>query len=198
MSRPTPVVQEDATRTAAAIEGLLAALPHENDIAIPSDRERIWHARRTLSGILTSLTSPFEGRLVKLDRRLAERQNWFQHLTACRIDLEKSLAQVGSSNFRLSEDLRESLRLIRDGSEGAHCEVFARSVVNWLAARGFRPDGGGGGFFAAGGLLTTEKDIAELEQERDQIIGQIEASLAYAKQFIGNMAAPVGEVVATN
>lgn len=193
-ARPTPVVQEDAIRTVAAIKGLLSALPHENDIAIPSDRERIWHARRTLSGIVTSLTSPFEGRLVKLDHRLAERQNWHQHLTACRLDLEKALAQADGVNFPLEEELRNSLRLLRNGG-GDHDEYFAGPIIRWLASKGFRPEAGHGGFFAGrGGLLNTEEDIAELEQERDAIIEQVESSLQYAKQFIGSMAAPVGEV----
>jgi hypothetical protein len=198
-SRPTPTVQADATVTVTAIKGLLSAMPNENDISAPNDRERIWHARRTLSGIVSSLTSPFEGRIVKLDRRLAERKPWYQALTACQRDLEKELAGAEGSNFRLAEELRQSLRLIRDGSESAHDEVFAGPVVRWLAARGFRPDGGGGGFFAGrGGLVSAEQEIEELEKERDEIIGQLEASLEYAKQFIGGMATPVREAATTN
>lgn len=196
-SRPTLAVQKDATLMLIAIKGVLATMPNENDISAPNDRERIWHARRTLSGIITSLTSPFEGRLVKLDRRLAERMNWYQHLTACRLDLEKALAQVEGANFRMAEELRQSLRIIRNGAEG-HEEVFAGPVIRWLTARGIQPEPGARSFFAGrGGLLSTEREIAELDKERDEVIGAIEASLEYAKQFIGNMA-PVGEGAAAN
>jgi len=193
-ARPTPVVQEDATRTVAAINGLLSALPFENDIAIPSDRERIWHARRTLSGIVTSLTSPFEGRLVKLDRRLAERNGWYQHLTEAVPYLENRLHKE-SANFYKAEALRQSLRFVRDGAE-EHEEMFdGGPLAQFLQGRGVRPEPGARSFLSGrGGLLSTERDIAELKKERDEIIGQIEASLAYAKQFIGNMAAPTVEV----
>ena len=192
-SKATAIVQADATVTVSAIKTLLSAMPNEGDISAPNDRERIWHARQTLMGVVMSLTSPFEGRLRKLDPRLAERKNWLQHLTACRIDLEKVLAQVESSDFRLAEELRQSLRLLRDGSEGSHDEVFAGPALRWLAARGFRPEPDGGGFFARGGILSAEHDIAEIEKERDEIIANVEASLEFAKQFIGGMAAPVAQ-----
>ncbi len=192
--KTTAELQEQAVIMKAAINQLLSAMPKEGDISAPNDRERIWHARRTLSGIVMSLTSPFEGRLVKLDRRLAERKPWCQDLTTCQGDLEKDLAVAEVANFRLAEELRQSLRLIRDGAESAHDEVFAGPVVRWLAARGYRPDGGGGGFFAGrGGLVSAEQEIAELEAERSEIVGQIEASLEYAKQFVGGMAATVDQ-----
>lgn len=195
-SRPTPVVQEEATRTVEAIKRLLSAMPKEEDIGIPSDRERIWHARRTLSGIVTELTSPFEGRLVKLDQRLAERRNWYFHLTACKLDLEKDLAKAERVNFREADELRNSLRLLTDGSDQEN-EFFATPVVRWLQARGFRPEPGAQSYFAGrGSLLEAEHDLAELAKERDAIIAKIETSLTYAKQFIGGMAAPVGQVKA--
>jgi hypothetical protein len=194
-SRPTPVVQEDCTRMVRALDAVLSTMPNENHISAPNDRERIWHARRTLSGTITSLKSPFEGRLVKLDSRLAGRTNWFQHLTACRMDLEKALAQAEGGNFRLAEELRQSLRIVRNGAE-SHDEVFAGPVIRWLQARGIQPEPGARSFFAGrGGLLSTEREIAELEKERDAIIAQVEASLKYAEQFIGSMAAPVGGAV---
>lgn len=193
-ARPTAAVHEDVTRTIAAIKGLLAALPSEDDAPTPKERERLWHIRRTLNGTANTLISPFEGRLRKLDPRLAERQNWFQQLTACRLDLEKALAQVEGSNFRLEEELRQSLRIIRDGAED-HEEVFAGPVIRWLVTRGIRPEPGARSFFAGrGGLLSTERDIAELEQERNDIVERLEASLKAAEQFIGGLAAPVATV----
>lgn len=200
-ARPTAEVRAEVTCTVNAINSLLAALPKEDDIGIPSDRERIWQARRTLGGIVTALTSPFEGRLTKLDRRLAERRDWSQHLTVCRVELEKELAQADGANFRLEEELRQSLRLIRNGG-GEQDEFLAGPVVRWLHARGFRPEPGARSYFEGrGGLLSTEQEMAELEKERNGIIAQIECSLTYAKQFVGGMIEPAknaSEVLATD
>lgn len=190
-SRPTPAVQADAIRTAAAIKDLLSALPNESDIGAPNDRERIWHARNTLSGIVTSLTSPLEGRLVKLDRRLAERNDWHCHLADAVPYLESQLQKKEGSNFREAEELRQSLRFLRDGGN-EHDVMFAGGpLAQFLRSRGVQPEPGARSFLAGrGGLLSTEREIAELNKERDEIIAQIESSLEYAKQFIGSMAAP--------
>lgn len=187
-ARPTSEVQEEATNIASKLKAMLAATPHEDTVGIPSDRERIWQVRRTLTGIISELTQPFEGRLVKVERRLAERREWHQLLAACRAELEPELAKYDGVNFRMEEALRGSLLIIRDGA-GAADEFFATPLLKWLSAHGVRPEPGAQSFFSGrGGLLSTETEIAELEKELGQIIAQVESSLTFAKQFIGTSA----------
>lgn len=195
-SRSTPEIQREIDVVLPLCKAVQLGLPNEGDIAAPNERERVWHQRRVLTSLITALTSPMEGRVTKLDGRLAERKHWHTMLTACRLDLEKSLAAVEGSNtnFRLVDALRLSLRILRNGGEGDD-EMFATPLLSWLHKNGVRPEPGSRSYMSGrGGLLSVERELAELEKERDEVIQRVEASLAEAKQLLASFAEPAATV----
>jgi len=188
-TRSTQEVTQDVTVVATDLRTALAALPDERRLAVPAERDEVWDKRRLLQSVLTRITSPLEGRLVKLDRRRAEAKHWYSTLTAARIDLEKSLEQVeaaGSKDFRLDQALRVSLRMIQNGDDSE--EMFANPLMSWLHKNGIRPEPGARGYMTGrGGLVSVEANLAEIEKERDAIIRDIEATLVEAKTLLARI-----------
>lgn len=194
MSRPTAEIKQDIDKVLPDCKARLAAIPNDGDIASANERERMFHLRRVLNAAITGMTSPLEGRLAKLDARLADRKNKEAKRTACRIDLEKALQAVegGSADFRLVDALRLSLRILRDGSEVESEEMFAPPLISWLHKNGIRPEHGSHSYVGAlGSQVAGEGELVELEKERDEIIARVEGALAEAKNVLASLAAPV-------
>jgi hypothetical protein len=193
-SRSTPDVQNDATVVCADIRAALASLPDENRLAVPAERDDVWNKRRLLNAFLNSITSPLESRVAKLDRRIADRKHWHAMLTAMRLDLEKSLAQIEAagrnSDYRLDQALRVSLRMIQNGADPD--EMFATPLMSWLQKNGIFPLPGTSNHLAGrGGLRFVESELVELDKERDEIIGHVETALVDAKQLLASISASV-------
>jgi len=194
MSRATSEVKQEADLLRADCKAQLALLPEDGDIPAANERERVFLLRRRLSGAITAMTSPLEGRVLKLDLRLASAKHWHTTLTACRIDLEKGLLAVesGKADFRLVDALRLSLRILRNGSESESDEMFATPLMSWLHKNGVRPAPGERSYLGGrGGLLATEAEITELETERDEIIARVEAAVDEAKNLLASLPAIV-------
>ena len=191
MSRPTHEIQQEIAKVLPACKGHLAAIPADGDIASANERERMFHLRRVLNAAITGMTSPMEGRLVKVDARLADRRHKEATRTACRIDLERALLAVerGNADFRLVDALRLSLRILRDGSEFASEEMFASPLISWLHKNGIRPEDGSRSYVGAlASQQEGELELVELEKERDEIIARVEAALAEAKSVLASLA----------
>lgn len=198
-SRSTPDVLKDAIPRCAAIRTALAALPDEKRLAIPAEREEVWDKRRLLNAYLTMIMPPLEGRVAKLDARLADRKHQRTLLKAAQLDLEKALAAVEDAmkapvtdadvdrkNFRLDEALRVLLRMIQNGDDPE--AMFAGPLMSWLHKNGYRPEIGAANFFTGfRGLLSLDAEITEIEKERDEYIAGVETALAQAKLLLDEM-----------
>ena len=192
-SRSTPELLKDISNIRIEALARLAALPDEQTILIRAERERVWQLRKSILGTLSEMTSPMEGRVAKLDARLADRKHRRSLLTAARIDLEKALAAVedaGNHDFKLDQALRVSLRMIQHGEDAEG--MFATPLMSWLHKNGYRPELGAANFFTGfRGLMSLEADIEELNKERSEFVAQVEAALAQAKLLLSDLKATV-------
>lgn len=189
------VRHQDNTLTEAARQTLrellaeIAALPPDGDIPSPNERDRVFERRHTLSAHRQQLGFALD--------RLVDPQPNYEPLCllgdtfkACTIEFERALENLEAlpepERIRMQrsiEDLRTSLRILRDGVNSSGPEFIPSLLFSWLTSHGVVPDNGR--IFAVyGGLLSVEADIAAMEEKRAKARADVEAAMASAAKVL--------------
>jgi hypothetical protein len=118
-----------------------AALPAEGDIATINERDRVWQQRQVLSAHSRQLGNALD--------RLEDPQPYYEPLClkrdtfkACTIEFERALANLEAlppaeqaRMHRSIDDLRASLRILRDGVNAGGPELLPALLFSWLTSQ---------------------------------------------------------------
>lgn len=176
----------------------LASMPHEDDVAAPNERERVFEKRQQLN-TLHSKIKFLSSQIAKCDDRLNAKhvRPWRDVLISLRTEFQQQLAALEATPpadrrakekaTQAANGLRDVLEIITHGTVYIHGDLEAMPGTLWQALidRGFGPEPGQRTIFMGrGGLVLVEAKITSLEAERALLVQQLDRAVEQAERVL--------------
>ncbi len=170
----------------AALRAAVTALPHEDDIATPRERDRVSREWSRYTQRHSALEAA-RYKLAKVNGKLAPLREWREHLLRAEEALTADLAALEAlppserrPQWRREDALRASLKALHFGVEYlGGMLMLPLPLADALRARGVVPEPGADSIWTGRGSLTsTDERIAELERQRAEAQAVIDAELS--------------------